>query len=115
MMGEGEARALVRLRSSDKGPFAVSIDKRTEDALSRLGYRLVDDAWEQDGRRTYIHDDDATPTHFANIVTALGQAGWSRNRNALRTFRHSNANQLIEVEPGGSGVSGHFLHILMEE
>jgi hypothetical protein len=80
-----------------------------EQMLFDLGYRLTDDAWESDGRRTYIHDDDADRTHLKALRQALGILGWSADRSKLRSFSNA-AGEEIEVEPGGSDVTGHFLH-----
>lgn len=89
-----------------RGPFPV------EHKLTELGYRLVEAAWQKDGRRTYIHDDDVTPQHLNYVITQLRGAGWRRDHAILRAFRNDKARLLIEIEPGGSGVTGHFLHLL---
>jgi hypothetical protein len=32
---------------------------QTHEALVSEGYKLIEDAWDEFGRRTYVHDDDA--------------------------------------------------------
>jgi hypothetical protein len=83
----------------------------THDLLVGHGYRLVEDAWSTDGRLTYVHDDAADRAHVAELVRTLGSGGWIKNRDKLRAFTNDAGNE-IEIEPGGSDVSGHFLHHL---
>ena len=59
----------------------------THDILIQQGYKLVDDAWHNNGRKTYSHDNDASGTQIANLTMTLGGAGWVRARNALWVFR----------------------------
>ena len=82
------------------------------DLLFDEGYRLVEDAWSTDGRVTYIYDDDADRAHLAKLVRTLGNVGWKKNRDKLRSFINDVTDDEIEIEPGGSDVSGHFLHHL---
>lgn len=81
-----------------------------EDTLTILGYRPEDDAWESDGRRTYVHDDDATRDYLTTLRSILARQGWDRDEHALRTFRHALTGQVVEIEPGGAETSGHYLH-----
>ncbi len=81
-----------------------------EDALTVLGYCPEDDAWETDGRRTYIHEDNATRAYLTTLRGILARQGWHRDANALRTFRHEASEQIIEIEPGGADCTGHYLH-----
>lgn len=74
------------------------------------GYRLAEDAWDTNGRVTYIHADDADRAHLAELVKLLGALGWIKAKEKLRSF--TNGGEEIEIEPGGSDVSGHFLHHL---
>jgi hypothetical protein len=94
------------VKSHPSGPEGSDI----HGLLLSLGYKLVDDAWGKDGRYTYAHDEEATRGHLAELVRLLRGAGWERDRGALRGFRHPTANLVIELEPGGSGVTGHLLH-----
>ena len=80
-----------------------------EDTLFALGYRLVDDAWNSDGRRTYTHDDEASRTHLVELRQSLGNLGWSADPSKLRSFRNS-VDEEIEIEPSGADTTGHFLH-----
>lgn len=82
----------------------------TPETLHILGYRPEDDSWGTDGRRTYLHEDDATRAYFTTLRSILGRQGWHRDSNALRTFRHEATGEIIEIEPGGSGCTGHYLH-----
>ena len=82
----------------------------TTDFLVRQGYKLIDDAWSEDGRRTYIHDDDATREFIASLTNVLRSAGWVTHPNILRAFRHPVSGEVIEIEPGGPDTSGHFVH-----
>jgi hypothetical protein len=100
--GAGPARKL--------SPMPVTVGASTHDLLIQQGYKLVDDAWDDNGRKTYSHDNDASGTQIANLKKTLGSAGWVRDRNALWGFRHPITDEIIEVEPGGPDTSGHFLH-----
>ncbi len=75
-------------------------------------YKLIDDAWDEHGRLTFIHDDDADRPHLKRIARALQCAGWEKSKTELRTFRHPASGEIVEVEPGGSDTSGHFLHYM---
>jgi hypothetical protein len=85
-------------------------DGLTNEVLTALGYRLVDDAWEARGRRTYLHEEDATRGHITGLAGTLGHVGWEMDKSKLRSFRHCGADEIIELEPGGSETTGHFLH-----
>jgi hypothetical protein len=84
------------------------------DLLVSEGYRLVDDAWDDYGRRTYLHEDDATRRYTASLAKVLAPVGWDRDRRKLREFRHTTTGDVIELEPGGSETNGHFLHYINE-
>lgn len=79
------------------------------DLLFAQGYRLAEDAWNTEGRMTYIHDDDADRSHIAGLARVLGCVGWRGNRDTLRSFTNVTGDE-IEIEPGGSDTTGHFLH-----
>jgi hypothetical protein len=83
----------------------------THDDLVSLGYKLVDDAWSTDGRATYTHNDDVDRTHLTGLLKTLQNVGWKKSSNKLRSLK-SDAGDEIEIEPGGSDTSGHFLHHL---
>jgi hypothetical protein len=78
--------------------------------LVSCGYKLVEDASMTHGRRSYLHDDDATRSYIANLAGILGKTGWERDPAKLRAFQHRTSADTIELEPGGSGTTGHFLH-----
>lgn len=87
-----------------------------EDTLTILGYSPEDDAWETDGRRTYSSSDNATKAYLTTITGIFGRQGWDRQpkKDACMRFRHSNG-EVLEIEPGGAGVSGHYLHYMKAE
>lgn len=85
------------------------------DTLTILGYVPEDDAWDTDGRRTYSHEDDATRAYMTTLTGILGRQGWDRDKGHLRMFRHAATGDVIELEPGGPGVTGHFLHHMKAE
>lgn len=80
-----------------------------EEVAQALGYRPEDDSWDTDGRRTYIHDESANLQSFRDLVALLAPLGWFRDSHSLRTLRHE-SGEIVEVEPGGPGTSGHYLH-----
>lgn len=80
--------------------------------ITTLGYRVKDDAWDTDGRLTYAHDDEATRAFLITLRGILARQGWHRDPHALRTFRHESSEQAIEIEPGGTECSGHYLHLM---
>lgn len=82
----------------------------THDFLTAQGYKLIDDAWEAHKRMTYLHDDDATRAYLAQLALSLRYDGWQLDRTKLRTFCHRQTSEIIELEPGGSETTGHFLH-----
>jgi hypothetical protein len=88
----------------------VTVKTSIHDLLIQHGYKLIDDAWSSQGRRTYIHDDDATREFVVGLAKGLRSAGWETHPIILRAFRHPLSGELIELEPGGPDTSGHFLH-----
>jgi hypothetical protein len=85
-------------------------DVALEDVLAVLGYRPEDDSWDVDGRRTYLHEDNATRAYLTTLRGILARNGWHRDTHALRTFRHEASSEIIEIEPGGADCPGHYLH-----
>lgn len=85
---------------------------RLHELLVAEGYKPTDEAWEEFGRRTYVHDDDASRDYIKGLARLLARAGWGSHPQKLRAFRHPVSQQEIELEPGGSGVPGHFLHYM---
>ena len=84
----------------------------THELLISQDYKLIDEAWDKHGRLTYIHDEDANPVFVKALFGILRRAGWEVNASALRTLRHTAACCVIELEPGGSETTGHFLHYM---
>ena len=82
----------------------------THSLLVSQGYKFIDDAWSEHGRRTYLHVEDATRLYVADLARTLRSKGWEIDRTKLRSFRHSTTDEIIELEPGGSETTGHFLH-----
>jgi hypothetical protein len=74
------------------------------------GYQLIDDAWDEFGRRTYLHDADAGSRYVKEFAKILRGAGWEPDRGKLRSFHHEWSGELIELEPGGADTPGHLLH-----
>jgi hypothetical protein len=88
----------------------MSVETFLNGALYGLGYRLEADAWRTEGRRTFLHEDDATRDYLDVLRRWLNPCGWHRDAHALRTFRHEATGEVIEIEPAGSDCSGHYLH-----
>ena len=61
----------------------------------------MEDAWEVEGRETYIHDDVADRSFLINLAPVLRREGWRPHPTILRAFRHSITGEIIEIEIGG--------------
>lgn len=83
--------------------------------LETFGYVPEDDAWDTDGRRTYVNEDPATRPFMRLLGGALSRCGWDLDKDRLRTFRHFATAEIIEIEPGGDEVAGHLLHHMKAE
>jgi len=81
-----------------------------QELLFSHDYKLVEDAWEAHGRLTYLHEDDATREFIASLARVVGPKGFEPDRSKLRSFLHRASGEIIEIEPGGSETTGHFLH-----
>lgn len=88
----------------------VSAEVSIHNLILAEGYKLVEDSWRKNGRRTYIHDDDASGTQIKRLIEILRSAGWEMDSDKLRSLRHIENGDMIELEPGGSDATGHFLH-----
>ncbi|GAA0005374.1 UNVERIFIED_ORG: hypothetical protein M2193_000219 [Bradyrhizobium japonicum] len=82
----------------------------THDILVRQGYKLVEDDWDKQGRRTYLNDENADRAFLGVLERSLRSAGWTLDRAKLRSFVRPEGGEVIEIEPGGAETSGHFLH-----
>ena len=89
----------------------MTVHTSTQALLNEQGYKLIDDAWVLNGRLTYNHNDDVTREFISRLAEVLRSAGWESHPTVLRAFRHQTiADTIIEIEPGGAEVCGHFLH-----
>jgi hypothetical protein len=84
----------------------------THQLLTRVGYKLVDDAWETHGRYTYVHEEEASTAYVRGLYRTLQPEGWTLDARKLRAFVQGRTRHEIELEPGGAEVTGHFLHLL---
>jgi len=73
---------------------------QTHELLVAEGYKIIDDAWKEFGRRTYLHDDDANRDYIKALARLLQSAGWQTDPRKLRTFHHPSSHHEIELEPG---------------
>jgi hypothetical protein len=85
------------------------------DLLMSEGYRLAEDAWDADGRITFVHDDSADRSFVRDLARVLRANGWRPDNTRLRVFRNETTGELLEIEPGGSDTTGHFLHHLKSD
>jgi hypothetical protein len=83
--------------------------------LERLGYKLVEDCWNTEGRKTYVNDENADQEFLADLKRTLGQYGWRKHKTILRCFLNDSTAEILEVEPGGADTSGHFINYLKSE
>jgi hypothetical protein len=61
---------------------------QTEEILTSQGYKLIEDAWDEFGRRTCLHDDDANRDYIKELARLLRGPGWQVDAGKLRTFCH---------------------------
>jgi hypothetical protein len=52
-----------------------------EEALRELGYRLVDDAWNGQGRKTFLNSENADHDFMADLEAVLFDCGFKAARN----------------------------------
>jgi hypothetical protein len=88
----------------------VNLIGSTHNLIVSQGYRLPDDAWDDQGRRTYIHDDDLGRSHITSMTIVRKSVGWKHDPEKLWSFVYPVSQEIIEMEPGGVETSGHFLH-----
>lgn len=99
-------------------PFDYATSEPASSAAVRkvvhnIGYRLVEDAWRENGRRTYQHGDNANAAYMRSLAEVLEALHWHCAGGAgrrLLSFTHITTGEMIEIEPGGAGLSGHYLH-----
>lgn len=88
----------------------VRMGMHTHHVLTQFGYRLVEDAWAENGRRTFLSDEDADRELLKDLGAVLAEYGWTKHPNMLRAFNNTATGELLEIEIGGPDTSGHFLH-----
>jgi hypothetical protein len=93
----------------------LQMGQHIEHVLHDLGYRLAEDAWDSDGRRTYLSDDDADRQFLKDLQATLAQYGWVKDERRLRCFRCAANGDILEIEPGSADTSGHFIHHVKPE
>jgi hypothetical protein len=92
----------------------LKMGRHIEHLLKELGYRVVDDAWQTEGRVTYLNDENADRDLLRDLEVTLAKYGWRKHATILRAFANI-SGELIEIEPGGAETSGHFLDHLKSE
>jgi hypothetical protein len=90
------------------------MEAHTEQLLYELGYRLAEDAWADEGRKTYVNSEDADREFVNDLRKSLVQHGWEKHETVLRAFRNTKDHETLEIEVGGPDTSGHFLHLMMD-
>ncbi|MBR0925724.1 hypothetical protein JQ561_03825 [Bradyrhizobium diazoefficiens] len=80
--------------------------------LEELGYRLEEDAWESQGRRTYSNSEDADRDLLKDLETTLAEYGWQKHPTILRASMNVKLGESLEIEIGGPHTTGHLLHHL---
>ena len=53
-------------KTSKREKTRVIVLRPLDDVLKQYGYKLIDDCWLADGRRTYIHNDSADRPFHSN-------------------------------------------------
>ncbi|MEY9221621.1 hypothetical protein [Bradyrhizobium ottawaense] len=86
--------------------------KHVHHVLAQLGYRLIEDAWAEGGRRSYVSNEDADRDLLKDLQTLLADYGWTKHPNILRAFINARLVELLEIEIGGRETGGHLLHHL---
>lgn len=89
--------------------------RHIEDVLQEFGYKLVDDTWTIEGRKTYLNSEDADRVFLKDLEEMLEEDGWKQHQILLRAFRNTSSGEFLEIEVGGPDTSGHFLHHLKSE
>jgi hypothetical protein len=93
----------------------LKVGQHVEHLLKELGYCVVDDAWQTEGRVTYLNDENADRQFLRDLQASLAGSGWARDEHRLRAFTCAATGELIEIEPGGAETSGHLLHHFKSE
>ena len=85
--------------------------ERLENLLREFGYRVVEDAWIEQGRKTYINSEDADRAFVKDLERALLALSWKKHATVLRAFQNARNGETLEIEISGPDTSGHFLHL----
>ena len=86
-----------------------------EQVLKEIGYRLVDDSWDDQGRKTFLNSETADRSFMKELELALVKCGFKRHETSLRAFRDGSTGEFLEIEIGGPETSGHYLHYFRVE
>ncbi|MCS3764964.1 hypothetical protein [Bradyrhizobium centrosematis] len=89
----------------------LKVGMHVHHVLIQCGYRLIEDHWDQDGRRTYVSDEDADRDLLKDLEEFLAEHGWTKHPNILRAFTNVRLGGLLEMEIGGPDTTGHLLHL----
>ena len=81
-----------------------------EHVLRGLGYKLAEDVWADAGRRSYVNSENADREFLRDLEDEIRAFHWRKHNTRLRAFEKNDSSEILEVEPGGSDTSGHFLH-----
>ena len=108
LWGKAARWAQARRQVADE----LKMGRHIEHVLNELGYRLEEDAWESDGRRTYSNSEDVDRDLLKDLEVILEGYGWIKHPNILRAFTNARRGESLEVEIGGPDTSGHLLHHL---
>jgi hypothetical protein len=104
------------LSEYNKARTQVRLELRTgqhmDSVLRHLGYRLVEDSWAVEGRKTYVSDENADREFLTDLERTLAEYGWDKHETRLCCFSNPHTSELIGIEPGGADTSDHFLHHL---
>ena len=57
----------------------VAVQTSIHDILIEQGYRLIDDGRERDGRRTYLHDENASGEQIRILKKHFENIGWKKD------------------------------------
>lgn len=87
-------------------------EQTSERLIIAHGYRLTERA--SSGRLTFLNDDDADRPFLLALSHTLRYAGWQADDAMPPVYRLPGTPFIIEIEPGGAGTSGHYLHLIRD-
>ena len=114
LLVEGSDIYFQQLSNGDYAAFERSQLSMTATSTFLLaqGYRLVDNANNEHGRLTFMHDDNADRPFLLALSHSLRYRGWQTDDAVPPVYRLPSAKLMIEIEPGGADTSGHYLHLI---